>query len=96
MKFESVFKRSFEVCGGLPGMAFKVVVFVAGPFDEILEFVVLDSRVEDFRYFPFELVLKDYRRRRWLATSRDDVGWRGFEELSVEDGVKSLIFGREL
>ena len=48
MKFERVVKHSFEVGGGLPGMAFEVVVFVAGPFDEILEFVVLDSRVEDF------------------------------------------------
>ena len=27
-------------------MAFEVVIFVAGPFEEILEFVVLDSRVE--------------------------------------------------
>ena len=91
MKFESVFERTFEVRGGLPGVAFEVVVFVAGPFDEVLEFVVLDSRVEDFRYFPFELVLEDYRRRRWLATPRGDIRWRGFEELDVEDGVKSPI-----
>ena len=45
MKFDCVVERSFEVGGGLPGMAFKVVVFVAGPFNEILKFVVLDSRV---------------------------------------------------
>ena len=64
MKFESVFERSFEVCGGLPGMAFEVVIFVTSPFDEILEFVVLDSRVEDLGNFPFEFVLEDYRRRR--------------------------------
>ena len=96
MKFERVVERSFEVGGGLPGMAFEVLVFVAGPFDEILEFVVLDSRVEDFGNFPFEFVLKDYRRRRWLATSRGDVGWRRFEEVDVEDGVKSPIFDREL
>ena len=78
MKFKRVVERSFEVCGGLPGMVFEVVVFVAGPFDEILKFVVLDSRVEDFGNFPFEFVLKDYRRRRWLATSRGDVAWRRF------------------
>ena len=77
-------------------MAFEVVIFVTRPFDEILEFVVLDSRVKDFGNFPFEFVLEDYRRRRWLATSRGDVRWRRFEAVDVEDGVKSPIFDREL
>lgn len=77
---------------GFPRVVFLAVPF---PFDQVLEFAMVDACIEDFLDFILFFLIDDYRRRFGGFSVRDDTGcFRRAEAIYVEHRVPLVSRGQ--